>query len=127
MPGTRSLCRGPWSPLPHGPLAWRSLDSPFVGFRDPDALRADATRGRRMGYNGKFAIHPAQLDTINEVFSPTEEEIAYARRVMKAWDEALAAGRGSLALDGRMVDVPVVKRAQNLLALADEIEARAKA
>ena len=104
-----------------------SLDSPFVGFRDPDALRADATRGRRMGYNGKFAIHPAQLDTINEVFSPTEEEVAYARRVMEAWDEALAAGRGSLALDGRMVDVPVVKRAQNLLALADEIEARAEA
>ena len=104
-----------------------SLDSPFVGFQDPDALRADAGRGRQMGYTGKFAIHPAQLGIINEVFSPAAEEIAYARRVMEAWEQATSAGRGSLALDGRMVDVPVVKRAQNLLALADEIEARAKA
>ena len=76
-----------------------------------------------MGYTGKHAIHPAQLDIINEVFSPSDEEVAYARRIMDAWDEAEAAGRGSLAMDGRMVDVPVVKRAQNLLAFADAIEA----
>ena len=98
-----------------------ALDSPFVRFRDPDALREDAGRARRMGYTGKFAIHPAQLDIINETFSPSEEEIEYARRVMEAWDAAESGGRGSLALDGRMVDVPVVKRAQNLLALAESI------
>ena len=97
------------------------LDAPFVRFRDPDALREDAQRARRMGYTGKFAIHPAQLQIINEAFSPSEEEIEYARRVVEAWDAAEAAGRGSLALDGRMVDVPVVKRAQNLLALAQAI------
>ncbi len=98
-----------------------SLDSPFVRFRDPDALRDDAHRARRMGYTGKFAIHPAQLEIINETFSPSDEEIEYARRVMEAWDAAESGGRGSLALDGRMVDVPVVKRAQNLLALAESI------
>ena len=98
-----------------------SLDSPFVRFRDPDALRDDAQRARRMGYTGKFAIHPAQLEIINETFSPSDEEIEYARRVMEAWDAAESGGRGSLALDGRMVDVPVVKRAQNLLALAESI------
>ena len=98
-----------------------ALDSPFVRFRDPEALREDAGRARRMGYTGKFAIHPAQLEFINETFSPSAEEIEYARRVMEAWDAAEAAGRGSLALDGRMVDVPVVKRAQNLLALAESI------
>ena len=98
-----------------------ALDSPFVRFRDPEALRDDAGRARRMGYTGKFAIHPAQLEIINETFSPSAEEIEYARRVMEAWDAAEAAGRGSLALDGRMVDVPVVKRAQNLLALAEAI------
>ena len=98
-----------------------ALDSPFVRFRDPDALRDDARRARRMGYTGKFAIHPAQLEIINETFSPSAEEIEYARRVVEAWDAAEAAGRGSLALDGRMIDVPVVKRAQNLLALADAI------
>ena len=101
-----------------------SLDSPFVLFQDPSALRADAKRARQMGYTGKFAIHPSQIDIINETFSPSPEEITYARRVMDAWEQAEAEGRGSLAIDGRMVDVPVVKRAQNLLAFADAIEAR---
>ena len=100
------------------------LDGPFVGFRDPDGLRTDASAARRMGYTGKFAIHPAQIDIINETFSPNPEDVAYARRVVEAWDEAEAAGRGSLSIDGRMVDVPVVKRAQNLLAQATAIEAR---
>ncbi len=103
-----------------------SLDSPFVLFQDPDALRADAMRARQMGYTGKHAIHPAQLDIINEVFSPAVEEVAYARRIIGAWDEAQANGRGSLALDGRMVDVPVVKRAQNLLDFADAIEVKGR-
>tara|TARA_Y100000588_G_scaffold125514_1_gene137481 strand:- start:3661 stop:4539 length:879 start_codon:yes stop_codon:yes gene_type:complete len=103
-----------------------SLDSPFVLFQDPDALRADAQRARQMGYTGKFAIHPAQLDIINDTFSPSAEEIAYARQIMAAWEEAEAAGRGSLAMDGRMVDVPVVKRAQNLLAFADAVEAQGR-
>lgn len=103
-----------------------SLDSPYVNFQDRDGLRRDAKRGRQMGFTGKFAIHPSQLDTINEVFSPSEEEIEYARRVMEAWEQAESGGRGSLALDGRMVDVPVVKRAQNLLALAEAIQAQAR-
>ena len=103
-----------------------SLDSPFVLFQDPDALRADAKRARQMGYTGKFAIHPSQLDIINEVFSPSPEQIAYARKIMEAWEQAEAEGRGSLAMDGRMVDVPVVKRAQNLLAFADAIEGRGR-
>ena len=99
-----------------------ALDGPFVGFRDPDGLRKDAGTARQMGYTGKFAIHPAQIDIINETFSPHPADVAYARRVVAAWDEAEAAGRGSLSIDGRMVDVPVVKRAQNLLALVAEIE-----
>ena len=101
-----------------------SLDSPFVAFQDLEALRADAQMARQMGYTGKQAIHPAQLDIINEVFSPAPDEIAYARKIMEAWDKAEAEGRGSLAMDGRMVDVPVVKRAQNLLAFADAIKAQ---
>ena len=100
-----------------------SLDSPFVRFQDPDGLLADAKRSRQMGYTGKFAIHPSQIDIINETFSPSPEETAYARQIMEAWEQAEAEGRGSLAVDGRMVDVPVVKRAQNLLAFSDAIEA----
>ncbi len=103
------------------------LDGPFVGFRDPEGLKADASAARRMGYTGKFAIHPAQIDVINETFSPNPEDVAYAQRVVAAWDEAEAAGRGSLSIDGRMVDVPVVKRAQNLLAQAAAIEAQTNA
>ncbi len=102
-----------------------ALDGPFVGFRDPDGLRKDAGTARQMGYTGKFAIHPAQIDIINETFSPNPDDVAYARRVVAAWDEAEAAGRGSLSIDGRMVDVPVVKRAQNLLAQVAAIEAQA--
>jgi citrate lyase subunit beta/citryl-CoA lyase len=98
-----------------------ALDSPFVAFRDPQALRQDAQKARQIGYTGKFAIHPAQIDIINETFGPSADEVAYARRVMAAWEQAQAAGRGSLDLDGKMVDVPVVKRAQNLIALADAI------
>ena len=101
-----------------------SLDSPFVAFRDPEGLERDARQARRLGYTGKFAIHPDQLDTINKVFSPSAEEVDYARKVMDAWDEAESQGRGSADLDGRMIDVPVVKRARNLLALAEAMRAQ---
>ena len=74
-----------------------------------------------MGFTGKFAIHPAQIDIINELFSPSDEELAYAQKVVDAWNEAGAQGRGSADLDGRMIDVPVIKRAQNLLARAESI------
>ena len=99
-----------------------ALDGPYVAFRNPEGLARDAAVARQLGYTGKFAIHPAQIDAINAAFSPTPEEVAYARRVVAAWQEAEAAGRGSLDLDGKMVDVPVVKRAQNLLARAAELE-----
>jgi len=98
-----------------------SLDSPFVAFRDPDALRKDVQVARQMGYSGKFAIHPSQIEVINEVFSPSDDEVAYARQVVDAWNRAEVEGRGSANLDGRMIDVPVIKRAQNLLEFADAI------
>ena len=72
----------------------------------------------QLGYTGKFAIHPDQLEIINQTFSPSKEDIEYALRVVEGWNEALKIGRGSFDLDGKMVDVPVVKRAQNLLSLS---------
>ena len=101
-----------------------SLDSPFVAFRDPEALLRDAQVARQMGYTGKFAIHPSQIKVINETFSPSVDEMAYARQVVEAWNRAEAEGRGSADLDGRMIDVPVIKRAQNLLEFADAIRAQ---
>ena len=101
-----------------------ALDGPFVGFRDPEGLRADAETALKLGFKGKFAIHPAQLDLINDTFTPGSEEVEYARRVVQAWNEAEATGKGSTSLDGKMIDVPVVKRARALLDLADAVTRR---
>ena len=97
------------------------LDTPYVNFRDSTGLESDIAEAVRLGYKGKFAIHPAQLEPIRRLFGPQPDEIEYARRVMAAWDAASADGRGSLDLDGAMVDVPVVERARNTLAEAAEL------
>ena len=96
-----------------------ALDTPFFRFRNPTALREDALEARTYGFRGKFAIHPAQIDILNKVFSPTRTEVGHARRVVEAFEEAERAGRGSTSLDGVLIDIPVVKRARNLLRLAE--------
>ena len=73
---------------------------------------------RRLGYVGKFAIHPAQIDIILKAFSPSDEEVLRAKRVLEAAEAAEREGRGSLSLDGEMVDAPVVARARNVLVRA---------
>lgn len=98
-----------------------ALDTPYFSFRDPDGLRRNAQAARQIGFKGKFAIHPAQIDIINETFSPSPTEIEQARRVVEAFREAERIGRGSTSLDGKVVDVPVVKRAEALLALAESL------
>jgi citrate lyase subunit beta/citryl-CoA lyase len=95
-----------------------ALDTPYFLFRNPDGLRQNALASKKIGFKGKFAIHPAQIDIINEVFSPSAAEIDYARRVVAAFDAAAQAGRGSTSLDGKVVDVPVVRRARALLEIA---------
>lgn len=92
-----------------------ALDTPFFAFRDPVALKANSEMSRGIGFRGRFAIHPAQIDVINAVYSPSEGEIEQARREIEAFEEAASMGRGSTSLDGKVVDVPVVKRAQALL------------
>ncbi len=100
-----------------------ALDTPYVKFRDPDGLRREAGLARRLGYVGKFAIHPAQIDTIQAVFTPSHEEVERALRVMHAARTAALSGHGSASLDGEMIDAPVVARARNVLARAGvEIE-----
>ena len=98
-----------------------ALDTPYFSFRDPDGLRENASVARQYGFKGKFAIHPAQIDIINETFSPSAAEIEQAQRVVEAFDEAARRGRGSTSLDGKVVDVPVVKRAQAVLELAESM------
>jgi citrate lyase subunit beta/citryl-CoA lyase len=101
-----------------------ALDTPYFQLRDLDGLKRECQLARRYGFRGKFAIHPEQIDTIGHAFSPTEAEVAQARRVVDAFREAEALGRGSLSLDGKVVDVPVVRRAQKLLDLAESMAPR---
>lgn len=98
-----------------------ALDTPYFRFRDLEALRNNASASKKIGFKGKFAIHPAQIDTINAVFSPSAAEIDHARKVVAAFEEAERMGRGSTSLDGKVVDVPVVKRAYALLELAERM------
>ena len=95
-----------------------ALDTPYFRFRDEAGLRANCAAARQAGFKGKFAIHPAQIEAINETFFPSDREIEYARRVVAAFEQAERAGRGSTSLDGKVIDVPVVKRARALLELA---------
>jgi citrate lyase subunit beta / citryl-CoA lyase len=95
-----------------------ALDTPYFTLRDPAGLRANAARSRSLGFKGKFAIHPEQVDALNECFSPSAAQIAAAERIVSAFDAAERNGRGSTSLDGRVIDVPVVKRARAVLALA---------
>ncbi len=101
-----------------------ALDTPYVNFRDAEGLKREIGSVLRLGFKGKFAIHPGQLEAINTMFSPSPQEIEYARRVVAAIEEAEARGSGATSLDGRMIDAPVVKRARNLLALAESMERR---
>ena len=98
-----------------------ALDTPYFAFRDADGLRENSQVSRGVGFRGRFAIHPAQIETINEVYSPSADQIDRARREIEAFEEAASVGRGSTSLDGKVVDVPVVKRAQALLDLAREM------
>jgi len=99
-----------------------ALDTPYFEFKDQDGLARNALSAKRLGFKGKFAIHPAQVDPLNEAFSPSQAEIDHARRVVAAFSEAERAGRGSTSLDGIVVDVPVVKRAQATLQLAESLQ-----
>jgi citrate lyase subunit beta/citryl-CoA lyase len=98
----------------------QALDTPYVAFRDPEGLRRDALTARGLGFVGKFAIHPSQIGIINDVFTPSDAEIERARRVVAAFEEAERSGRASTSLDGKMIDVPVVRRARSLLELAEK-------
>ena len=78
-------------------------------------------QARRLGFAGKSLIHPGQIETINEVFSPSAPEVSYARRVVAAFGEGQTKGRGAIALDGKLLDKPIVERARRTLALHDAL------
>jgi citrate lyase subunit beta/citryl-CoA lyase len=100
------------------------LDGVFNAITDDDGFRAEAKQGREMGFDGKTLIHPSQIAPANEVFGPSDKELADARKIISAYEEAQAAGTSVITVDGRMIESLHVRDAQRIVALADLISAR---
>ncbi|MBI1735112.1 MAG: CoA ester lyase [Candidatus Rokubacteria bacterium] len=102
----------------------------FIGtvadYQDQDRYRDAVKRSRRFGFVGASCIHPANVPVLNEAFSPTQEEVTAARRIVAAYVKAQAEGRGSIEVDGKMIDVPIVERAQRLIDTARRIETKSR-
>jgi len=100
----------------------------FIGtvadFSDWDRFRDMVRRARRFGFDGAGCIHPGQVKIVNEEYTPSEEEVAYARKVIQMDKEAAASGRGSFQIEGKMIDIPVVVRAEKLIRRYEAIKAR---
>ncbi|CAN5803416.1 CoA ester lyase [soil metagenome] len=99
-----------------------AIDTLYADFRDEAGLRQDSAAAMREGFSGRIAIHPAQVAAINAAFTPSGEDVTHARRVVAAFAES--PGTGVVGLDGRMLDIPHLKQAENLLARVSAIAAR---
>jgi citrate lyase subunit beta/citryl-CoA lyase len=100
-----------------------AIDTPFTDINDEEGLRADVALARQLGYKGKLAIHPRQVETIHELMNPSQEEIRWAQRVLAVLRQAERDGAGAVSLDGKMIDAPIELRAKHVLKLAGNIPA----
>lgn len=121
-------CRNAWEPL----LYARSrvvhaaaaagldvIDVPYLDLQDPDGMHREAELARDLGFSGKGSIHPKQIPALNEVFTPSAETIAYARRVVKTFEEA---DTGLVVIDGKLIEKPVLRDMHRILAIAERIQ-----
>ena len=97
------------------------VDGPYANFRNPEAYRKEAERSNILGMVGKWAIHPSQVEAAQEVFAPTAEDVATARKQKEAYDQALQDGLGAINVDGVMVDAASIRIVQNVIDRADLI------
>jgi len=104
----------------------RPIDGPFGDFSDPDGYVAAARRAAVLGCEGKWAIHPSQIDLANQVMSPGKEEVERAQRILAAMREAEAQGKGAVSLDGRLIDYASIRQAEVLVEKARAIESRGR-
>ena len=102
----------------------RPIDGPFGDFNDPDGYRSAARRAAALGCEGKWAIHPSQVELANEVFSPAEAEVERARRILQAMEDAAKEGKGAVSLDGRLIDAASIRMAENLIRQVEQIRTR---
>jgi malyl-CoA/(S)-citramalyl-CoA lyase len=99
----------------------RPIDGPFGDFKDPAGFLAAARRGAALGIEGKWAIHPSQIDLANQVFTPPEAEVSRAQRILEALEQAAREGKGAAQLDGRMIDAASARMAENVVRMAEAI------
>ena len=102
----------------------RPIDGPFGDFNDAEGYRSAAKRAAALGCEGKWAIHPSQIELANEVFTPTEAEIDRARRILLAMEEGAKHGKGAVSLDGRLIDAASIRMAENLMAKVEQMRTR---
>jgi citrate lyase beta subunit len=102
----------------------RCLDGPFAGLKAPEALDHASRVARALGFDGKQVIHPAQIPTVNRVFSPPAEEVTWAEAVLKAYAQAVAQGRGAASLDGKMIDAANIRMALVIVEQQQRIQQR---
>jgi malyl-CoA/(S)-citramalyl-CoA lyase len=102
----------------------RPIDGPFGDLADRDGYTSAARRAAALGCEGKWAIHPSQVELANEVFSPGEAEVERARRILDAMEEAAKEGMGAVSLDGRLIDAASIRMAENLMAKVEQLRAR---
>lgn len=100
------------------------LDGVYNDVQDADGFLAEARQGKSMGFDGKTLVHPSQVGPANEVWAPSEDEIAFSQRVIEAFEAAKADGRGVVTVDGRMIEHLHVQNAERILAVADAIASR---
>jgi citrate lyase subunit beta/citryl-CoA lyase len=98
-----------------------AIDTPWIDIADREGLVREAKHARQLGFRGKLVIHPSQIARVNEVFSPSEDEVAYARKVVEAFRTAEAEGLGAISLDGKMIDTANARQAADLIAWAEAI------
>ena len=96
----------------------QAIDIVAIDFKDIESLRAESEFGAQLGFSGKQIIHPAQVEPVQTAFTPSDTAIAYAKRIVETFDAAQKSGAGAYALDGKMIDMPLVKNAQKVLARA---------
>ena len=101
-----------------------AIDTPYNNFKDDEGLIREATLARNLGFEGKYIIHPSQIEPVNQAFRPTFEEVEQARRTVEAFEAAEAQGFASTSVDGKMIDIPQANRSRKLLMVADSIERR---